>query len=361
MFRTRFILDARQDLIWFLGLPFAAVAFALATQQWLSAVALASVNLWITIPHHFATWLRTYGIFEDRSRWKDRLVIGPVFILVAGLIGLKWAPFTTLMLVILWDHQHSIMQQFGFGRIYDFKAQTGTPYSGRFDLALHWILFGNMLLTSPLFGRIWLHWFERWGLTLSSDAVRTAHTVSWTITAVFLCVYLGHIVLCLVRGGSVNPAKYCFIAASYFLWYFTAFYNASILVWSIAHRLMHGLQYIVITYSYTRRKEEQLQQRDRLVWFVVKPGHVKVFVTACLFYALVFQLIMRNPLSEFGFGLIAFQEHGTGNSKLGLAGIDYREGFELYSIAIANTVALTHYYFDSFIWKVRDAKTQQGL
>ena len=51
-FKTGYILSPRADLVWFLGLPFFAVAVALGFQAWLPYVAVASINLWITIPHH---------------------------------------------------------------------------------------------------------------------------------------------------------------------------------------------------------------------------------------------------------------------------------------------------------------------
>ncbi len=127
MFRTGFILTPRQDLFWFLSLPFLAVAAAMASQQWLAGVALATVGLWITMPHQFASWLRTYGIPEERRMWSDRLYLAPFLIFLVSLLGFKWAPISTALMVMLWDYQHSIMQQHGFARIYDFRGKTGAP------------------------------------------------------------------------------------------------------------------------------------------------------------------------------------------------------------------------------------------
>ena len=62
MFKTGYILNPKHDLVWFLGLPFFAVAMALGFQAWLPYVAVASINLWITIPHHYAGWVRSYGM-----------------------------------------------------------------------------------------------------------------------------------------------------------------------------------------------------------------------------------------------------------------------------------------------------------
>jgi hypothetical protein len=81
LFRTGYVLNARADFVWFLTLPFLAVLIALGCQRWLPYVAVASINLWITIPHHYATWVRTYGMPEEWDRFKERLIVGPIVIL----------------------------------------------------------------------------------------------------------------------------------------------------------------------------------------------------------------------------------------------------------------------------------------
>jgi len=78
MFKTGYILNPQADLVWFLGLPFFAVALALGFQAWLPYVAVASINLWITIPHHYAGWVRSYGMPDVWERFKDRLIFGPI-------------------------------------------------------------------------------------------------------------------------------------------------------------------------------------------------------------------------------------------------------------------------------------------
>ena len=44
MFKTGYILNPKADAVWFLGLPFFAVALALGFQAWLPYVAVASIN-----------------------------------------------------------------------------------------------------------------------------------------------------------------------------------------------------------------------------------------------------------------------------------------------------------------------------
>ncbi len=163
MIRAAYIVSPRGDWVWFLGLPFAAVAAGYASQLWLSAVAVVSFSLWITAPRHFATWLRAYGVPEDRRRWREPLLIWPIAIALGIAVKILWAPLTLLPLVWAWDHQHSVMQQYGFARFYDHKASTGTPLTARFDLGLNCVLYANLMIVSPLYSEYWIRESFRFG------------------------------------------------------------------------------------------------------------------------------------------------------------------------------------------------------
>ena len=89
MIRTGYILGRGPGFVWFLALPFFAVAAALMCQEWLPAVVIVSVSLRITVPHHFATWVRAYGLKEDRQRWGGRLIAGPIVIFTIAMLGVK--------------------------------------------------------------------------------------------------------------------------------------------------------------------------------------------------------------------------------------------------------------------------------
>jgi hypothetical protein len=124
---------------------------------------------------------------------------------------------------------------------------------------------------------------------------------------------------------------------------------------------MHGLQYIVIVYWYARRKLERATQPVNFWARAFRPGNVAAFAGLCILYAVVFQLITRQPLDEFGFGIVNFVDGSQGIPEHGVGRIDSRGGYDLFATGLISTAALTHYYFDSFIWKVRDRETQEGL
>lgn len=360
VFRTGWILNPRADAVWFLGLPFVAVAVALGCQAWLPFVAVASINLWITVPHHYASWVRTYGMPEVWQRFKDRLIAGPVVILLFTVVGLLFAPITLLLLVTAWDHQHSIMQQHGFSRIYDFKAKTGLPETRRYDLALHWILYSHMFINAPLFRFLWIRELHRMQIPVSAGLVHGLQVASWLVLLSYLLVYLWHLRRTVRAGRSLNPIKYAFIASSYFLWYFVSWNTHSILLYAVAHRIMHGTQYMVMVYAFMGRKAADASAR-RGVWNrLVGKGHLRWYILGGAAYAVVFQLLINRPLDELGFGVVNFAPYPA-IEQFNIPALGYPGGAELWATMVVYVAGMLHYYVDSFVWKVRDTQVQGGL
>ena len=180
-FTHAYIIDRRTDWIWFLTLPFVAVFAGLLSDEYLPGAALAAIAVWVTVPHHFATWLRVYGSSVEFNRWRDRFIVGPVVLVLLAYVAMRYAPLSLVLIVTLWDHQHSLMQQYGFSRIYDFKAKAGTAITGKFDLLFNWIFFVNMLVVSPLWSVIWVRMLHEWRIPIAAETVHLVHWISWTI------------------------------------------------------------------------------------------------------------------------------------------------------------------------------------
>jgi len=357
MFQTGYILSPRADSFWFIGLPFLAVAFAIAAGHWLPFAALAGIYVWITVPHHWATWLRTYAYRPDFERFRWRLFVGPALIVNAVLFGAIYAPLTLFLLIRVWDTQHGLMQQHGFGRIYDFKADTGAESTRRFDLGLHAVLYVNMMLATPLFTQtLWVPALFKLGFTITPDQVVGFHQACWSVTIAYCAVYLAHVAWSVANGHKLNPIKYAFIAASYFLWYYTAWQTNSLIVWAVAHRLMHGLQYIVMVHGTLRRETDRDPTSTGRAGALVARGHLHWFIGAALAYAAAYQLLLDGSLRDFGFGFLPALPAdllGASNETSTLT--------QVRIILFAEAFQLVHFYFDSFIWKVSDRRVQQAL
>lgn len=366
LFRSKYIISPRTDWIWFLGFPFVALAIALACHRSLPMMALASVGLWITIPHHLSTWLRTYGLRDDWERWRWPLIVAPILIMGTTVAGLLVAPITLLFMSLLWDHQHSLMQQHGLARIYDFKARTGGPQMGRFDLLLHWFLYGNMLVTTPMFFRLWGAELYRWQLPVTPQALIWAQYLSWGALGAFLLVYTGYVAWSLRAGYGLNPLKYLFVFSSYFMWYSASWQADSLMVYGIAHRLMHGVQYMVIVNSYLGHKLERATSQGAsqpwTIWLAsgFASHRARTFIGMGVIYVLLYQLILLRPFDELGFGVITFMQIGP-QPRPGMSDVSQAGAYDVFAMTLIQAIPLTHYYFDSFIWKVSDARVQQGL
>ncbi len=343
-FQRGYIIDARHDTLWFLALPFISVALALLAHRYLPGGALVAVTLWITVPHFLITGLRVYGSPAEFTRWRERFILSPILLILFAFALAVYAPLTLVLLVTLWDHQHSLMQQYGFARVYDFKAKTGGPQAAKFDLYFNWVFFVNMLLVSPLFSAIWVRMLHEWHLPVSAATVGLVHQASWAVTITYGLVYLGYMIWCLRRGYPLNPLKYLFLLSSYFLWYFTSFTSEYLMVYAVAHRLMHGIQYIAMIYCFNRNRVERTGGDSSLLTYLAKPGHFKIFLLLCAASMLIWLALTEGAIRDLGFGLVG-----------------YSENFDLFSYSLVSSVALIHYWFDAFIWKVRRPEVQQGL
>jgi len=70
---------------------------------------------------------------------------------------------------------------------------------------------------------------------------------------------------------------------------------------------------------------------------------------------------VQAPLDEFGFGLVHFADQYQAIPEHGIKAMPNWLGYHMFAEALISTVAVVHYYFDSFIWKVRDKRIQEGL
>ena len=217
-----------------------------------------------------------------------------------------------------------------------------------------------MFLNAPLFSTMWIREFSRMHAPISVGFVETLQSTTQVVLIGYLVLYSFHLWKTASSGARINPIKYAFIAASYFLWYFVAWNTNSILLYAVAHRLMHGVQYIVMVYSYMQRTAAKGPVREGFWTRVVGPGRLRWFLVGGVAYALVFQLMINQPLDQFGFGVVNFAPYPA-IAAFNLPALDYQAGYAMFSQVLVNTYGLMHYYLDSFIWKVQDKQTQRGL
>src|SRR6266536_4345222 len=134
----RWIINAREDLIWFVGSV--ASSYALLILYVIEALPLipmvAGWAILIDAPHVFGTFSRTYF---DRSEWKTRkrLLLGSLlFFIVGPAMVLFGFGFTFFFVAALWAYYHLVKQHYGFMVLYKKKNNDLAPVDNALDRLL---------------------------------------------------------------------------------------------------------------------------------------------------------------------------------------------------------------------------------
>ena len=81
----------------------------------------------------------------------------------------------------------------------------------------------------------------------------------------------------------------------------------------------------------------------------------------CAIYLISFHFLVGGSLEGLSFDLIDFSEVYQAIPALKMEKLSPDEAYAMFAVALISAVSMTHYYFDSFIWKVSDRRTQSGL
>ena len=134
----RWIINAREDLIWFIGSVVSSYALLILYVTGVLPLIpmIAGWAILIDAPHVFGTFSRTYF---DKSEWKTRkrLLLGSLlFFLVGPAMVLLGAGFTFFFVAALWAYYHLVKQHYGFMVLYKKKNNDLAPIDNALDRLL---------------------------------------------------------------------------------------------------------------------------------------------------------------------------------------------------------------------------------
>src|SRR6266576_2868077 len=132
------IINAREDLIWFIGSVAASYALLILYSAGILPLIpmVAGWAILIDAPHVFGTFSRTYF---DASEWKTRkrLMLGSLLFFVVGpTMVLLGAGFTFFFIAALWAYYHLVKQHYGFMVLYKKKNNDLAPVDNALDRLL---------------------------------------------------------------------------------------------------------------------------------------------------------------------------------------------------------------------------------
>src|SRR4030095_4077803 len=331
------ILDSWRDLILYVGTPLLLVpVFALAQARWSPQDIYLFVAAFGAMGHHLPGMIRAYGDRALFERFKWRFILAPLFLLVTCVAFFWWDLKGILLVVFFWGVWHGLMQTYGFCRIYDAKTGTFDTLTRRLDFAMCLIWFGTAVALSPYRLSDTLDTYYMCGGPFIPPSVAHLRENLILVAAVFVSVlFAAHFVRTWIAGHRPNPVKLGLLVTSIAFWWYCNNLVSNILVGIALFGVFPDQAYLSLVWIYNRNRVEKDSNIGGFMRFVFRRSGSLVG----LYVGLV-----------FAYGSVSFI-----NAHLGIDTVKRI----LTGVVTAST--LLHFYYDGFIWKVRERSTRQSL
>ena len=334
----KWIISPSADIIFFIGTPLFCLVPLMALRQVLDAqTILFFIMSFFAMGHHLPGFMRAYGDPDLFGTFKEKFLAAPLIVIGVVAISQFYTLHGLFLMVLLWEIWHLFMQHYGIMRIYDGKNKIFSKWNAKWDWFLTICAFITVVVYSPeYFYRILDH-NQNVGLPfLSVTTVHSIKTILLVVTgAVFLC-YVVNIFYRLLTRQKLSFPKIVVMFTTLFLIYFGWIHIGDLTIGYAAFAAFHDIQYFAIVWVYNNNLVKKQIKTSRLL---------RVFFTS------------RSVPVLVGYVLISFL-YGTINYSIEL--FDRATWIKSIEILVISSTLL-HYYFDGFIWKMRDKRNQENL
>ncbi len=331
------ILDRWRDLLLFVGTPILLIPiFAAAQARWSAQDIFLFVGAFGAMGHHLPGMIRAYGDRALFARFKTRFLVAPVLLLAVCI----WSSFYNVQAIQLvalgWGIWHGMMQTYGFCRIYDAKASARAAARARVDLALCFAWFLGAVLLSPMRFRSSLDlYYESGGPVIPVTLITGLRSLVLITLGLVTAVFLWRQWSDWRAGRGASPVKMVLLLSSISFWWYCNNGVQNILVGIALFEVFHDVQYLAIVWIYNRTRVERDESVRGFMRFVFRRSGALIGVYVGLVVA---------------YGSIALTTSGVSAEWI-------RHGL----IGVVTASALLHFYYDGFIWKVRETQTRVML
>src|SRR6266699_2188017 len=337
--RNVWILDSWRDLILYVGTPLLIIPlFTLAQARWSAQEIYLFVAAFGAMGHHLPGMIRAYGDRALFERFRGRFIIAPIFLL-AVCVGFYVSDIKTnpvVMIVFLWGVWHGMMQTYGFGRIYDAKTGSFAALTRRLDFATCGIWFAAGVILSPARMTDTLEGFYGCGLPFISPGGIHALQQTLLFAAVAVSIlWLANYGRMWVAGTRQNPVKLALFITSVAFWWYCNNGVANILAGIALFEVFHDVQYLSLVWIYNRNRVEKDSSIGGFMRFIFRRSGSLVG----LYIGLVF----------------AYGSLGIFKERVDV------ETIKRVLTGVVAASGLLHFYYDGFIWKVRERATREHL
>jgi tetratricopeptide (TPR) repeat protein len=280
--------------------------------------------------------IRAYGDRTLFQRFRWRFIFAPIFLIVVCAAFSLWDLKGIVLVAFVWGVWHGMMQTYGFCRIYDAKVGSFAEFTRRLDFALCGIWFATAVLLSPQRMTDTLEtYYAAGGPFIPPALLRAAEHGLLALAVAISGVFLVNFVRMWLQGKRPSPVKLVLLVTSISFWWYCNNIVASVLVGIALFEVFHDVQYLSLVWIYNRKRVESDSSIGGFMRFVFRRSGalVGVYIGLILAYG-------GLSLSKSYVGIDAVKRILTG---------------------VVTASALLHFYYDGFIWKVREKSTRQSL
>ena len=333
------ILSPGKDLLLFVATPVLILPVVLLLLQGIESRALQSyVLVFGASGHQLPGMIRAYGDRALFRRFRARFIFAPL--VVGGtcmMLFMQGAMVAILTIVLLWASWHALMQVYGFLRIYDAKVGAVAPRIARLDLAMVMVWFGGAMVLSD--SRVYhiQELFINFGIPpLTTGVLGVMRTTTAVVIGLVTLAYLVTQVIPGPDGQRVNPVKHLLMFTAIGFWWFAHFVTKDVLLGLVMFEVFHDVQYLAIVWIFNRRRVDGDPAVGGFTRFLFRNswGMMGLYLGLVLAYGGLIPVSTQFELGDQGIAVIE---------------------------ALVATSALVHYYFDGFIWKIREQSTRKAL
>ena len=334
---TLWILDSWRDLVLYVCTPLVILPiFLLAQARWSAQDIYLFVAAFGAMGHHLPGMIRAYGDRALFERFKWRFILAPIFLVVVCAAFSIWHLKGIVLVAFVWGVWHGMTQTYGFCPIYDAKVGSFAELTRRLDFALCGIWFATAVLLSPQRMTDTLEtYYSAGGPFIPPALLKTAQQGLFAVAITVAGLFLANYVWSWIRGNRPSPVKLVLLVTSISFWWYCNNIVASVLVGIALFEVFHDVQYLSLVWIYNRKRVETDSTIGGFMRFVFRRSGSLMGLYVGLIFA-------YGALGYFKSSI------GTESVKTILAGV-------------VTASALLHFYYDGFIWKVREKSTRQSL
>ena len=335
--RNLWILDSWRDLILYVCTPLLIIPiFILAQTRWSPENIYLFVAAFGAMGHHLPGMIRAYGDRALFQRFKWRFIFAPIFLVVVCTIFFLWDLKGIVLVAFIWGVWHGMMQTYGFCRIYDAKVGSFAALTRRLDFALCGIWFVTaVLLSSQRMTDTLESYYSAGGPFIPPGLFRAAQQGLLALALAVSGVFLANFVWMWIRGKRPSPVKLVLLITSISFWWYCNNIVASVLVGVALFEVFHDVQYLSLVWIYNRKRVETDSSIGGFMRFVFRRSGSLVGLYVGLIFA---------------YGALGYYKSSIGIDVI-----------KRILTGVVTASALLHFYYDGFIWKVREKSTRQSL